>query len=162
MAAQRLTAGCSVRRLKRMVDWKTLAFTVPILFVTYQALAKLLPKGVSVFLVNAYASLIGFAIMLSLHLLTQQNKSLALTGKTLLVALGIGALIGLGNFGIIKAYSLGAPQSLFTLIFYITLIILGILVGIVVFRERLNLIQLCGILLACSGIFLTVYFKNKP
>jgi hypothetical protein len=119
-----------------MIDWKVLAITAPLLFVTYQTLSKLLPKDVSVFLVNAYASLIGFLIMLALHLLTAQDKSLILGSKYLPVALGIGVLIGLGNLAIIKAYTLGAPQSLFTIVFYVTLIIYGVIFGFLIWQEN--------------------------
>lgn len=31
-----------------MIDWKILAITIPLLFVIYQTLAKVLPKDVSV------------------------------------------------------------------------------------------------------------------
>jgi drug/metabolite transporter (DMT)-like permease len=142
------------------VDWRILALTVPTLFVVYQSLSKLLPKGTSVFLVNAYASLIGLIIMLGLHLLTQPNKSLSLPSRTLWIALGIGTLIGLGNFGIIKAYSLGAPQSQFTPLFYITLIIYGIILGFVLWHEKLNSAQLVGLLLALSGLIVFFRFKK--
>lgn len=70
-----------------MINWRLQAFTVPTFFVSYQALAKLLPKGTSVFLVNAYASLIGFAFMLLLHFATQSDKSIQLSSKNLLLAL---------------------------------------------------------------------------
>lgn len=73
-----------------MFDWKILAVSAPLFFVIYQALAKLLPKDVSVFLVNAYASLIGFAIMLALHFFTSSNKSLLLNMKYLPLAIGRG------------------------------------------------------------------------
>lgn len=143
-----------------MIDWKILAIATPLLFVTYQTLSKLLPKDVSVFLVNAYASLIGFLIMLVLHLLTSSNKSVILGAKYLPIAFGIGALIGIGNFGIIKAYTLGAPQSLFTILFYITLIIYGIIFGALIWHEKLNIIQIAGMLMAIIGIIITVYFKK--
>lgn len=142
------------------MDWRALAFTVPLLFVTYQGLSKLLPKGTSVFLVNAYASLVGLAIMLTLHLLTQQDKSVRLPTKTLLLALAIGGLISFGNWGIIKAFSLGAPQSTFSLFFYVTLIIYGIIFGLVFWHEHLQPIQALGMVLALAGVFLTVYFKK--
>ncbi|MDO8583528.1 MAG: EamA family transporter [bacterium] len=143
-----------------MFDWKILAISTPLLFVTYQTLSKLLPKDVSVFLVNAYASLIGFIIMLTLHLLTSSNKSLILGTKYLPIAFGIGALIGIGNFGIIKAYTLGAPQSLFTILFYITLIIYGIIFGFLFWHEKLSAIQIAGMLMTIVGLFITVYFKK--
>jgi drug/metabolite transporter (DMT)-like permease len=141
-------------------DWKILAFSVPLLFASYQALAKFLPKDVSVFLINAYASFIGVILMLSLHLLTQPSKSLTLSSKNLLLAIGIGLLIGLGNYGILKAYSLGAPQTLFTIFFYITLIVYGTILGLLVFNEKLNLAQVVGAVLTCVGIFIIVYFKK--
>lgn len=100
-----------------MLTWQLLAFTAPLFFVCYQALSKLLPKTISIFLVNAYASFVGMLIMLFLHFLLSSNKFLALGGKNLPIAIGIGALISIGNFFIIKAYNLGAPQSQFTLLF---------------------------------------------
>lgn len=144
-----------------MFDWKILAFTTPLLFVIYQTLSKLLPKDISIFLINAYASFIGFLIMLILHLLTSSNKSLILGFRYLPLALGIGALIGIGNYGIIKAYSLGAPQSLFTILFYVTLIIYGILFGFIIWHEKLNFFQIIGVIMALGGIIITVFFKNK-
>lgn len=144
-----------------MFDWKILAVTVPLFFVVYQTLSKLLPKDVSIFLINAYASLVGFLIMLILHLLTSSDKSLILGMKYLPIAVGIGALIGIGNYGIIKAYTLGAPQSLFTILFYVALIIYGVLFGFIIWHEKLNIFQIIGMLMALGGIFIVVYFKGK-
>ncbi len=143
-----------------MLDWKILAITTPLLLAIFQALSKLLPKDAPVFLVNAYASLVGFLIMLLLHLLTSSNKSVSPGVKYLPIAFGIGALIGIANFLTIKAYTLGAPQSLFTILFYITLIIYGIIFGVIIWHEKLNIIQIAGTLMAIIGIFVTVYFKK--
>ncbi|NTU47020.1 EamA family transporter [Candidatus Roizmanbacteria bacterium] len=143
-----------------MLDWKILAIFVPFLFVTYQTLSKLLPKGTSAFLVNAYASCIGMLVMLLLHFLFSSNKSLELNSKVIPIVIGIGLLISLGNFGIIKAYALGAPQSLFTPIFYIALIIYGVVFGLVIWHERINFLQLVGIAIAVTGLFMTAYFKK--
>lgn len=144
-----------------MLDWKVLALATPLLFVTYQTLSKTLPKDISVFLVNAYASLVGFLIMLILHLATSEDKSLLLGTKYLPVAIAIGVLIGLGNFGIIKAYTLGAPQSQFTTLFYITLIIYGALFGFLVWHEKLTTLQILGMALSFIGVVLVVYFKKN-
>ncbi len=143
-----------------MLDWKVLAISVPLFFVGYQTLSKLLPKTVSIFLVNAYASLIGLLIMLTLHFLLSPNKSLALNAKSLPIVIGIGILISLGNFGIIKAYSLGAPQSLFTPIFYIALITYGILFGLLIWHEQVNIPQILGVMLSVVGILMIVFFKK--
>lgn len=143
-----------------MFDWKILAIATPLLFVIYQTLSKFLPKDVSVFLINAYASFIGFLVMLTLHLLTSSDKSLILGMKYLPIAIGIGALIGLGNYGIIKSYTLGAPQSLFTILFYVALIIYGVIFGFIIWHEKLNVIQIIGMLMAIAGLFMTVYFKK--
>lgn len=143
-----------------MLDWKLIAFSAPVLFVTYQTLSKLLPKGISVFLITAYASLMGFLIMLTLHFLTQSDKSVRLSGKSFVLALGMGLLIALGNFGIIKAFSLGAPQTTFTLFFYVPLILYGTLFGLIFWHERLHLIQIFGFLLSILGIFIVVHFKK--
>jgi drug/metabolite transporter (DMT)-like permease len=142
------------------MDWKPLALSVPLLFVVFQALSKTLPKGTSIFLVNAYASLIGAIVMLLLHLATADKKSVSLPNKYLLTAAGIGLLISLGNFGIIKAYSLGAPQSLFTILFYVTLIIYGVIFGLIFWHERLHLIQLFGMLLAIVGVVIVVHYRK--
>lgn len=144
-----------------MFDWKILAFVTPLFFAIYQVLAKFLPKDVSILLINAYSSFAGFLIMLILHLLTSSDKSLVLGMRYLPLAIGIGALIGLGNYGIIKAYTLGAPQSLFTILFYVALIIYGVLFGIYFWHEKMNVIQIIGMLMALGGIFITVYFKSK-
>lgn len=143
-----------------MLDWKILAVIAPLFFVIYQALSKLLPKDTSVFLVNAYAAFIGMLFMMILHFLFSSNKSLELNLKVLPVVIGIGLFISLGNFGIIKAYNLGAPQSLFTVIFYVALIIYGILFGLLIWHERLNPFQGLGILIAIVGLLMTVYFKK--
>ncbi len=136
-----------------------MALSVPLFFVVFQAISKTLPKGVSIFLVNAYASLVGALIMFTLYIVSDKGSS-APKGKYLWAAFAMGAFISLGNFGIIKAYSLGAPQSLFTAIFYVTLIVYGVLFGLLVWHEHLKAIQVLGILLAGVGIFLTAYFRK--
>lgn len=113
----------------------------------------------SAFLVNAYASLAGLTIMLLLYF-TTSPKGAAPHGRYLWTALAIGTLIGLGNFGIIKALSLGAPQSLFTALFYVTLIVYGVLFGLIFWHEHLRTIQLFGIALAALGVFLAAYFRS--
>lgn len=120
----------------------------------------MLPKGTSSFLAGAYALAAAAVLLATLHVLTQDNKSLLLPSKTMVLTLAMGAGIALGNFGIIKALSLGAPQSTFTLLFYISLLVYGIIFGVVLWREKLHLIQVAGIALACTGIFLAVYFKK--
>ena len=143
-----------------MIDWRILAVVMPVFYVIYQAFAKLLPKGTSSFLAGAYGLAVAAIMLVTLHLLTQGNKSLQLPPKTMLLTLGMGAGIALGNFGIIKALSLGAPQSTLTLVFYISLLVYGIIFGVVLWHEKLQLIQVAGIALACFGIFLAVYFKK--
>lgn len=143
------------------MDWKILAIIVPLTFVGYQSLSKLLPKTVSLYLVNAYAAIFGIILMLALHLMTSPNKSLAVNSKTLPLIIGIGVLISLGNFGVIKAFSLGAPQSLFSVIFYVTLLIYGVLFGILIWKETLNLPQIFGAILSVFGIAIIFYFKNR-
>lgn len=143
-----------------MLDWRILAVTAPIFFVGYQALTKLLPKGTSTLLIGAYALAVGAVMMLGLYLLTGTTRSLQLPSKSLLLSLGMGAGLALGNFGLIKAYSLGAPQSSFTILFYISLIIYGILFGFILWHEKLRLVQIAGIALACIGVFLAVYFRK--
>ncbi len=142
------------------MDWKLIAILAPTFFVAYQALSKLLPRDVSTFLVNAYASLIGAVVMLAMHLLFSANKSLALTSKYLSIALGIGLLISGGNYMIIKAYSLGAPQTLFTAVFYPALIIYATLVGLLIWHEKLNIAQGAGITLSLIGILMIFYYKK--
>ncbi len=142
------------------MDWRILAVSVPIFFVSFQSLSRLLPKDAPIFLINAYASAIGVLLMLTLHLSTHPQKNVQLTGKSLLLALGIGTLISLGNFGVIKTLSLGAPQSQFTPLFYITLIIYGLLAGFLIWNERLSPVQILGIGLACFGIFIAFTYKK--
>lgn len=143
-----------------MLDWKIIALITPLFFVTYQTLSKLLPKNISVFLVNAYAGLVGTLAMLLLHFFFASNKSLILNMKFLPIVIGIGLFISLGNFGIIKAYSLGATQSLFTPIFYVALILYGVIFGLVFWHEKLNFLQFLGIAIAVAGLLMTVYFKK--
>lgn len=141
------------------MNWQIIAIVAPLFFVAYQSLSKLFPKDISPFLINAYASAIGFAVMLLLFWLTSENKSLALNSKYLPLALGIGALISIGNAAIIKAYGLGAPQSDFTSLFYPLLIIYAVFVGFLFWHEKMNLIQGAGVVLTLAGMFLVTYFK---
>lgn len=112
------------------------------------------------FLVNAYASFIGMIIMLLLHMFLSPDKSLIFTARIVPIVIGIGIFISSGNFGIIKAYSMGAPQSLFTPIFYVALIICGIIFGALIWHEKLNILQGVGICIAVVGLLMTVYFKK--
>lgn len=143
------------------MSWLPLAFIAPLLFAIYQALSKLLPKGTSIYLVNAYASLIGLLLMIALYFATSHGiKTVRLSPKAFYLAFGIGLLISLGNYGIIKAFSLGAPQSQFSAIMYPLLITYALIIGLLVFHEKLHMIQLLGIILAGAGLFLIVYYRK--
>lgn len=143
------------------MNWLPLAFIAPLLLAVYQALSKLLPKGTSIYLVNAYASLIGLVLMLALYFATSHGiKSVRLSPKAFYLAIGIGLLISLGNFAVIKAFSLGAPQSQFSAIMYPVLITYALLIGLLAFHERLHFPQLVGIVLAGVGLFLISYFRK--
>ncbi len=143
-----------------MIDWKILAVTTPLFFVSYQTLTKLLPKDISPFLVNFYAALVGAVCMFLLHISLSPNSSFSVQTKTIPIVLGIGTLIALGNLGIIKAYSMGASQSLFTPIFYVSLILYGILFGWVIWQERMHPMQVLGIAIAVGGLLISVYFRK--
>jgi drug/metabolite transporter (DMT)-like permease len=140
------------------IPWQLLALTAPLFFVAYQALSKLLPKGTSIFLVNAYASLAGAAVMIVLHLALSQNKSFSLEAKTLGLSLAIGTLIAFGNFAIIKAFSFGAPQSVFSAMYNSAYIVFALIVGVLVWRERIATIQGAGVVLIIGGIVLVTNF----
>jgi drug/metabolite transporter (DMT)-like permease len=143
-----------------MQNWHILAIAAPFFFVAYQALTKLLPKGTSVFLVNAYASLIGFAVMLVLHFALSANKSAAVAGRTLWLVVGMGLFISVGNFLIIKALSSGAPQSAFTSIFNPMYILFGVAAGLILWHEKLAWPQIVGVVLSAVGIILIASFKK--
>lgn len=142
------------------MDWRIIALIAPLFFVSYQALSKLLPQGISIFLVNAYAGLMGAIVMLVIHLLTATNKSLALSARYLTLAFAIGLFITFGNFVVMKAYALGAPQASFSSIFNPLFIIYGVLFGLLIWHEKLNLGQVGGIILSILGVVAIFYFKK--
>ena len=142
------------------MTWQILAILGPIFFVGYQSLSKLLPKDISVFLVTAYASLMGAVVMFIIYFFTSPIKSIALSLKHLPIVLGIGTLIILGNAAVIKAYSLGAPQSTFTSIFYPLLLVYSLIFGILFFGEKLGLYQVLGLILLFAGLILITQFKS--
>lgn len=142
------------------MDWKILTIITPLTFAIYQSLSKLLPKTISIYLINAYAFFTGFIFMFILHLLLSPNKSLSLSGKSFPIAIGIGILLAIGNFGIIKIFSLGAPQSLFSIFFYLALLIYGVVFGVLLWHETLNPPQIIGTILSITGIIIIFYFKK--
>jgi bacterial/archaeal transporter family protein len=145
---------------KETMDWKILAIITPLTFATYQSLAKLLPKTISIFLINTYAFLIGAIVMLILHLTLSPDKALSLSTRSLIIAAGIGILLSVGNWGIIKTLSLGAPQSTFSVLFYVTLLIYGVLFGLLFWKETISLPQILGMVLSVAGIIIVFYFKK--
>ncbi len=144
-----------------MFDWQIFAVLAPLFFVSYQALAKLLPKNTSVFLVNAYAYVVGAFFMLIAHMLFSQSKSLSLPDKALPLAIGIGALVSIGTLFVIKGYSLGAPSAVFNSIYSTLFIVFGIILGIIFFNEKINFPQVVGAFLSVAGILVMIYFKNR-
>ena len=91
---------------------------------------------------------------------THGSISFKLSAKALYLTLGIGILISLGNFLIIKAFTIGAPQSQFSAIMYPTLIVYGFLIGILAFHEKIHFPQIIGIVFAGVGLFLIAYFRK--
>lgn len=142
-----------------MQSWQILTIITPIFFVAYQALSKLLPKGTSILLVNAYAYGLGALIFIALHL-TFTSRSITLPVRSLALALGIGALMAAGGYSIVKIFTLGAPQSGFAALYNPLYIVYGLLVGIIVWHEKLNAAQLGGVGLAIIGIIVIAYFRT--
>lgn len=143
------------------MNWLPLAFVAPLFFAVYQSLSKLLPKDTSIYLVNAYASLIGLVLMLALFFATSGSaRSLRLSPKAFYLALGIGLLISIGNFLIIKAFSLGAPQSQFSAIMYPALMIYALAIGVLIFNEKLHSFQILGVFLTGAGLILITLFRK--
>jgi drug/metabolite transporter (DMT)-like permease len=142
-----------------MGNWQILTIIAPVFFIAYQALSKLLPKTTSSYLVTAYASLTGAVVMLVLHLILSPSKSIMMSSRTLWLTLSIGTLIALGNFTIIKIFNVGASQSGFSSLFNPLYIVYGLIVGVVVWKDKLNLVQLGGVALAIAGIVVISVFK---
>ncbi len=142
------------------MDWKIFAIIAPFLLVCYQTLAKLVPKDTPSLLVNAYMLLVGAITMFLLYLTNSPSRILTLPMKTLWIVVGIGLCVSLANYSIIKAYSLGAPQSAFSSIFNPLYIIFGILFGIIIWHEKLNAQQVVGIGLSLVGMLLIIYHRK--
>jgi drug/metabolite transporter (DMT)-like permease len=142
-----------------MQNWFILAAVAPALFVAYQTLSKLLPKGTSTYLVTAYALAVGALLMLVLHFALSPNKTVGTTTRNLLIVAGMGIFIGLGNFLIIKALASGAPQSAWTSIFNPLYILYGVAVGLLIWHKKLSLPQVGGVALSAAGIILIAYFR---
>jgi uncharacterized membrane protein len=143
-----------------MLDWKLFAILAPLFFASFQSISKLLPKQTPPLLVGAYSSLVAFIVLFTLHLLLSTTRSLSINSKSLLIIIIIGVLIGLGNFSIFKAYNLGAPQSIFTLIAYVLLIIFGIIFGIIFWQEKLSASQMLGAFLSIIGLLIIIYYRK--
>lgn len=144
------------------MGWKTIAVFAPLFFVSYQALAKLWPKHLSVFLLNAIASIVGAVVMFTIFLATEKGTEQIsqMGGRQWLIAAGIGTLIAFGNFAIVKAFTLGATQSGFTALFNPSYIVIGLIFGMLLWQERIAWPQIVGTLLAISGILLIAFFKK--
>jgi drug/metabolite transporter (DMT)-like permease len=142
-----------------MQNWQILSILAPAFFIAYQALSKLLPKTTSSYLVTAYALLTGAFVMLVLFLVLSPSKSLAMNTRSIWLTLGIGTLIALGNFTILKIFNLGGTQSGFSSLFNPLYIVYGLIVGVVIWHEKFNLPQLVGVAFAIIGIVIITYFR---
>jgi drug/metabolite transporter (DMT)-like permease len=141
------------------MDWKILAVFTPILFVIYQSLSKFIPKDAPIFLISAVASFVGAITMFILHKLSPGQAG-SIDMKLLPIVILIGVLVSVGNFLIVKAYSIGAPQSGFSSIFYPTLIIYAVIFGLIFWHEKLTFIQFLGAIMSITGTVILVYFRK--
>ncbi|MBI4067107.1 EamA family transporter [Candidatus Gottesmanbacteria bacterium] len=143
-----------------MPSWIILTIISTIFFSFYQALAKLIPKNIPVFLAASYAFFFGSMVLVVIHLLTSANKSILINEKNIPLLIGVGALVSIGNFFLIKAYSVGAPQSGFVAIFNPASVTFGVLLGLILWQEKLTLGQIAGIFFSIIGILLIISFKK--
>lgn len=109
---------------------------------------------------TAYASFAGALVLLGLHLILSPDKSLAMSSRTAWLTVAIGILIALGNFTIIKIFNLGAPQGAFSSLFNPLYIVYGLLVGLLVWHENINLAQAGGVALTIAGIVIISIFRT--
>ncbi len=142
------------------MNWIVFAIIAPLFLSGYQALSKLLPKKTPVFLVSFYIYALATLFFLILHLIGSSNKSFSLSFKYAPIVIGIAAFLTIANYSIVKAYTLGAPQSSFSAIFNPLYIIFGLFLGVIIWQEKLNLYQALGVALSLIGMMLVIYFKK--
>lgn len=142
------------------MNWIVFAIIAPLFLSGYQALSKLLPKKTPVFLVSFYIYALATLFFLILHLIGSSNKSFSLNLKYAPIVIGIAAFLTIANYSIVKAYTLGAPQSSFSAIFNPLYIIFGLFLGVIIWQEKLNLYQALGVALSLIGMMLVIYFKK--
>jgi drug/metabolite transporter (DMT)-like permease len=143
-----------------MLDWKMLAVVGPLFFAIYQSLAKMLPKGTSTLVAGAYTFLLCSVLIFLANFIFSSNKSIVLTSKSIPVIVGMAVFLSLGNLSLISAYSLGAPQSIYSIIAYTVLILLGILFGALFWQEKLTTPVIFGTILSIAGILIIIYSRK--
>src|SRR3989344_5125614 len=126
-----------------MPAWIILTVIGTLMFSFYQSLAKILPKNIPIFLATAYAFLFGSIVLFIIHLLSSSNKSIIMSEKNIPILIGIGAL-----------------QSGFVAVFNPASVTFGVILGFILWQEKLSLGQIAGILLSIIGILFIVSFKK--
>ncbi len=113
-----------------------------------------LPKGTSTLTVLSYGLALATAILFVLNQIFGSDKSLAIHGKALLLMFCIGTCLAIANFAVLWAFRHGAPQSGFTAVYNPTFLIVGIVIGLVIWHERPTPVQLLGLGVILGGVLI--------
>lgn len=117
-----------------------------------QTLLKKAFSGQPPLLVIGYALLSGAIVMFALHFAISANRAVVLGPWPMLFAVLTGAALALGNFAINRVFASGGTQATFTAIYVPSLLVLGVLAGVILSGETLNLRQILGLAVTVGGV----------
>lgn len=95
-------------------------------------------------------------IACGLFWMLQNNKSKMIPAdfKDVKWVMFAGVILAIASVAFIKTFASGAPFNIAMPLIYVTIIILGVLSGTLIFKESLNYTQVAGIVLCCAGLLL--------
>lgn len=134
------------------MSWQIFAVLATILYALINFFIKLGSGGANGKIAALVMNFTAVSILLTIILATR--TPIKFTGNTAWWILGAGAAAALGNIFAFKMFNLGAPLTITAPMFAIGAVIIGYVLGLIVFKEPFKYTQIVGVLLGIAAIYL--------
>lgn len=140
-----------------MTHWMHFAVWAVAGLAAYKTLIKYISSGAAPVLIMTIVSLLYFVLwlvaLLTLHVDKAAFQKVAFDAYGVILVLGLAAAFFVSDYFLLRSYIAGARLSVMTVLMGLSMVVV-VLLGFLLFRERLTVLQVVGVLLGVASFAL--------
>jgi len=137
--------------------WIIFLILTIVLWGTYNLFFKAMGSEMNYFLALMFIGIAQFSLSIPFVFNSYINNNLDYSYKWIVFSLIMGILLGLGTIAFFYTFKFGANTSIAIPIYSVGALLLGVIGGLMIFHENLNIQIIIGIILGVISIILLTY-----